>query len=470
MRYVKIGALALVVLLLGAAGFLIVSDRMGQPAPPDPASLIAKAGHYHARIERDNFGVPHISGPRDADVAFGLAFAHSEDDFATIQQVALAVRGQLAASEGPKAAVTDYLVHLFRVWETVNAKYESDIPPDLRRVLEAYADGVNYYAALHPDQVMRGLLPFTGKDVVAGFVFKLPFFYGLDHVLLKLTSPQGGAISNSGKSAFLWTDTPAAGRIERAWPWRPRARPMAPPGCWSIRTSPIPVRSPGMRRCSIAAKAGMWRADSFPGSPFMLHGHNQHLGWANTVNGPDLVDVYKLVINPANPNQYRLDGQWREFREERRCIRVKIWGPLIWTAHREVLWAEQGSGDEDRPWRLRHPLCRHGRRAAAAAIFPAQQGRQSRGMAGGHAPAGDPQHQLRLCRREGQYRLHLQWLVPGAEGRPGLAGHTARRPVRPDLAQLSAVRQGAADLESAVGLRLQFEQHAVPRHRARRTI
>jgi acyl-homoserine-lactone acylase len=42
----------------------------------------------------------------------------------------------------------------------------------------------------------------------------------------------------------------------------------------------------------------------FPGSPFMLHGHNQHLGWANTVNGPDLVDVYKLVINPANPNQY----------------------------------------------------------------------------------------------------------------------------------------------------------------------
>ena len=56
----------------------------------------------------------------------------------------------------------------------------------------------------------------------------------------------------------------------------------------------------------------------FPGSPFMLHGHNQHLGWANTVNGPDLVDVYKLVVNPANPNQYRLDGQWRDFREERR--------------------------------------------------------------------------------------------------------------------------------------------------------
>src|ERR1039457_5854533 len=209
MRYVKIGALALALILLGTVVFLIVSDRVGEPAPPDTASLIATAGQYHVRIQRDTFGVPHIVCPRDADVAFGMAFAHSEDDFATIQQVALAVRGQFAATEGPKAAVTDYLVRLFRVWETVNAKYESDLPPDLRQVLEAYADGVNYYAALHPDQVMRGLLPFTGKDVVAGFVFKLPFFYGLDHELLKLTSPErGGAISKGGKDAFLWTGTP----------------------------------------------------------------------------------------------------------------------------------------------------------------------------------------------------------------------------------------------------------------------
>ena len=148
MRYVKIGALALALILFTNCIFLIVSDRLGQPAPPDPASLIAKAGQYHVRIERDTFGVPHLIGPGDADVAFGMGFAHSEDDFTTIQQVALGVRGQLAATEGPKAAVTDYLVRLFRVWETVNAKYESDLPPDLRQVLEAYADGVNAFASL----------------------------------------------------------------------------------------------------------------------------------------------------------------------------------------------------------------------------------------------------------------------------------------------------------------------------------
>jgi hypothetical protein len=58
MRFVKIGALALALILIGTAAFLIVSDRLAQPAPPDPASLIAKAVQYHVRIECDHFGVP----------------------------------------------------------------------------------------------------------------------------------------------------------------------------------------------------------------------------------------------------------------------------------------------------------------------------------------------------------------------------------------------------------------------------
>ena len=345
MRYVKIGALALALILFSIVVFLIVSDRLGQPAPPDAASLIGKAGRYHARIERDNYGVPHIIGPRDADVAFGMGFAHSEDDFTTIQQIALGVRGQLAATDGPKGAVTDYLVRLFRVWETVDAKYESDLPPDLRQVLEAYADGVNYFAALHPGQVMRGLLPFTGKDVVAGFVFKLPFFYGLDDVLRKLTSPEnGGAISTTpkdGKDAFLLPDMllPIGSNAVAVGPAR-----SADGATRLLVNSHQPYTGPVSWYEAVLDSGEGWHVAGgfFPGSPFMLHGHNQHLGWANTVNEPHLVDVYKLVVNPANPNQYRLDGQWREFQKSDAKIRVKIWGPLVWTLHREVLYAEQG--------------------------------------------------------------------------------------------------------------------------------
>ncbi len=342
MRYLKNGAIALVLLLFAATAYLAISDRIAQPAPPDSASLTAKAAQYNARIQRDNFGVPHLSGPRDADVAFGLAYAHSEDDFATIQQVALATRGQLAATEGAKAAITDYLVRLFRVWETVDAKYETDLPPDLRRVLEAYADGVNYYAALHPSEVTRGLLPFTGKDVVAGFVFKLPFFYGLDHVLMQLNAPAAGQhVSQTSKDAFLITDKPL--------PVGSNAVAVAPSRSSDGATrllvnSHQPYTGPVSWYEAVLDSGEGWHVAGgfFPGSPFMLHGHNQHLGWANTVNSPDLVDVYKLTINPANPNQYKLDGQWRDFQKSDARLRVKIFGPVIWPAHRDVLYAEQG--------------------------------------------------------------------------------------------------------------------------------
>jgi len=80
----------------------------------------------------------------------------------------------------------------------------------------------------------------------------------------------------------------------------------------------------------------------FPGSPFMLHGHNAHLGWANTVNDPDLVDVYRLTLNPANKDQYRLDGQWRNFDQSDAALRIKLLGPLIVTVHKKVLWSAHG--------------------------------------------------------------------------------------------------------------------------------
>jgi acyl-homoserine-lactone acylase len=366
-RVLKIAGLTLGGLIAAMVIFLvavIVNDRLQQPAPPDPAVFVAKAKLYDVHIKRDTFGVPHVFGPRDADVAFGLAFVHSEDDFATLQQVALAARGQLAAHEGPKGAVADYLVHLLRVWETVNAKYESDLPADVRQVLEAYADGVNYYAALHPDQVMRGALPLTGKDIAAGFVFKTPFFFGLDRALLQLNSPEQGKDKNKGgsKTALLSAPSSLAASLSLSNTRQDAFLVTAdalPIGSNGVAVSPLrsadgatrllvnshqPYTGPVSWYEAVLESGQGWHVAGgfFPGSPFMLHGHNQHLGWANTVNDPDLIDVYKLTINPANPNQYQMDGQWRDFEKSDAKIRVKIWGPLIWTIHREVLYAAHG--------------------------------------------------------------------------------------------------------------------------------
>ena len=327
MRLLKYAAILVAVIILGLAG-VIVSDRLAQPSPPDPAALIAKASRYDVRIRRDTWGVPHILGKTDADVAFGLGFAHSEDDFATIQEVALATRGELAASEGLKGATTDYLVRLFRVWETVDARYEKDLPVDVRKVAEAYADGVNYYAALHPGQVSTGLLPLTGKDIVAGFVFKTPFFYGLDSMLRKLNTDTGGKpLPEIGSNSLAVGPRRSADGATRLLV--NSHQPYAGPVSWY----------------EVVLQSGEgWHVAGgvFPGAPVMLHGHNEHLGWANTVNAPDLADIYRLTINPANNNQYMLDRKWRDFQKTDAAIRVKLFGPLIWTFHRDVLYAAQG--------------------------------------------------------------------------------------------------------------------------------
>jgi penicillin amidase/acyl-homoserine-lactone acylase len=347
LRILRIAVLSIAGLTVGAVIFLLALDRLGQPAPPNLAALIDKARQYNVHIKRDTFGVPHVVGPRDADVAFGLGFAHSEDDFETLQQVALASRGQLAAVEGRNAAVADYLVHLLRVWETVDAKYETDLPADVRQVLEAYADGVNYYAALHPDEVIRGILPLTGKDIVAGFVFKTPFFYGLDKALLKLNGPEKTrntaslSLSKYGLDAFQVTADaiPLGSNGVAVSPAR-----SADGATRLLVNSHQPYAGPVSWYEAVLESGEGWHVAGgfFPGSPFMLHGHNEHLGWANTVNEPDLIDIYRLTINPANPNQYRLDGQWRDFERKDAKIRVKIWGPLIWPVHREVLYSAQG--------------------------------------------------------------------------------------------------------------------------------
>jgi penicillin amidase/acyl-homoserine-lactone acylase len=328
MRYVKVGVLALLGAIVLAVLAVIAGDRLSRPSAPDPATLIAKATRYRVRIVRDTFGVPHIFGHTDADVGFGIGFAHSEDDFATIQDVALATRGELAASEGVKAAPGDYLVHAMRVWETVDARYGRDLPSDVKRVLEAYADGVNYYAALHPDAVKSGFLPLTGKDIAAGFVFKTPFFYGLADTLKKLTADNGGKpalpVGSNGLAVAPFRSSDGATRL--------------------LVNSHQPYTGPVAWYEAVLQSDEGWHVAGgfFPGTPFMLHGHNAHLGWANTVNEPDLVDIYRLELNPADDNQYRLDGKWRDFQTRDAAIRVKIFGPLIWTVHRPVLFSVHG--------------------------------------------------------------------------------------------------------------------------------
>jgi penicillin amidase/acyl-homoserine-lactone acylase len=295
----------------------------------DPAVLLPRR-HYDVRILRDTWGVPHVFGRTDPDVAYGLAWAHAEDDFQTIQGALLAARGRLATALGREGAPNDYMVQLLRIGEVVDAGYERDLRPETRALCEAYAEGINHYAALHPDEAMPDLYPARGRDLIAGFVHKTPLFFGLDRVLRGLLEPApspGAPVTPTGSNTFAVAPRRSADGFTRLainshQPW-------AGPVAWY--------------EAHLHSETG-WDAVGglFPGVPLILHGHNRNLGWAHTVNRPDLIDVYALEMNPAHPSQYELDGAWRELEVRTAAIQVKVLGPLSWTAHREVLWSVYG--------------------------------------------------------------------------------------------------------------------------------
>src|SRR5512139_1548318 len=88
-------------LLLGTGiVFAVAALLVFWPVHEDLSPLKKLSAQYNVKILRDTYGVPHIFGHTDKDAAYGLAYAHSEDDFLTVQQVLLAARGQLATVYG----------------------------------------------------------------------------------------------------------------------------------------------------------------------------------------------------------------------------------------------------------------------------------------------------------------------------------------------------------------------------------
>lgn len=94
----------------------------------------------------------------------------------------------------------------------------------------------------------------------------------------------------------------------------------------------------------------------FPGVPCIVHGHNRNLGWAFTVDSPDLIDIYALEMNPDNPNEYLFDGRWRELEVKQVPVKVKITGRLLITVKREALWCVYGPAirNGDRVYAVRY--------------------------------------------------------------------------------------------------------------------
>jgi penicillin amidase/acyl-homoserine-lactone acylase len=297
--------------------------------------------NYNVTIYRDTWGVPHIFGNKDGDTAYGLAYAHAEDDFKTIQDIMLALKGRLALEYGKDAAPNDYMVKLLKIWQVVEDRYSKDISKEVQDICEAYADGLNHYALLHPNEVIRGMFPIDGKDVVAGFVHRTPLMFGLDKVLgqLVINEDPNIALNNKLKIENPFDNTLLGSNVIAVSPSRSADQftrlainshqPWTGPVAWY--------------EAHLHSEEG-WNVNGglFPGSPVVLVGHNKNLGWSHTVNSPDLIDVYELEINPENKNKYFFEGEWKDLQVSKISIPVKLIGPFSWTFHREALRSIHG--------------------------------------------------------------------------------------------------------------------------------
>jgi acyl-homoserine-lactone acylase len=295
--------------LLAAIAFLRrrLHHRVAKPS----AALLEQA--KRVRILRDEFGVPHVFGKTDADAAFGLAYAQAEDDWPTIQEVSAASTGRLSLLRlTPTALVADYLAGLLGVREQVEEQWPR-FEPRTRALLDAYANGLNLYAALHQGEADARLLPFSGKDVAAGFVYKMPLLLGLPELLRALRSqaPRAGEIlirggSSDGSNAHALSPFRTAEGVTRLninshQPWEG-------PVAWY--------------EAQVASEEG-WNMTGglFPGSPVVLHGFNDKLGWAHTVNTPATIDAYDLQVQDG---KQRLDGAWVPLREHKLTLQVDL--------------------------------------------------------------------------------------------------------------------------------------------------
>lgn len=284
----------------------------------------AQVNPDEVQIARDQWGVPHIFAKTDPGVAYGLAWAHAEDDFKTIQQTALAGKGMLGKYLGKQGAPVDYVVGLLKTRETAIEKL-STLSPDFQALAQGYIDGLNAYAKTHPEEVLiKKSFPLTMEDYLSSILLSLSVISGADDVISSIVS---GEIEKSkapkGSNAFAiasWKTTDGSAFLNIN-----SHQPLEGPVAWY--------------EAHLNSEEG-WNmlGGLFPGGCVIFHGTNENLGWAHTVNHQDKIDVYRLE---TKGKKYRIDGEWKKLQQQRIKLKVKL-GFLTLPIGKKAYWSIYG--------------------------------------------------------------------------------------------------------------------------------
>jgi len=123
-------------------------------------------------ITRDDWGIAHIHGRSDADAVFGMIYAQCEDDFNRVETNYLNSMGRLAEAEGESKVIQDLRMKMFINPLAMKAQYK-DSPAWLRKLMDAWADGLNFYLATHKDvkpRVIRRFEPWMALSFTEGSI------------------------------------------------------------------------------------------------------------------------------------------------------------------------------------------------------------------------------------------------------------------------------------------------------------
>ncbi len=289
-----------------------------------PSAEVARweARAANVTIIRDDFGVPHIYAPTDADAIFGLMYAQAEDDFPRIETNFLNSQGRLAEAEGEQAIWRDLRMKLFIDPVRMQALY-AESPDWLRALMDGWADGLNYYLHTHPEVTPRVLTRFEpwmaltfsegsiGGDIERVNLRELEAFYG---------NPAGRAIAAASPAV-----TQAASALVLPDPER------EPVGSNGIAIAPKNTRDGNAlllinphtsfffrHEAHIVSDEGLNAYGALTwGQFFVYQGFNETAGWMHTSSSVDNIDEFLETIVERDGALYYVHGEEQRAVESR---------------------------------------------------------------------------------------------------------------------------------------------------------
>ncbi len=286
--------------------------------------------YAEVQIARDAWGVAHIKAKTDADVIYGLAWAQCEDDFVTLQEQMLASKGLLGEIKGKEGLIIDFAVKFMGLRESVNEKYKAEVTGQYKVLLTSFVNAVNTYAALHPDELLLSdAFPVTEQDLLVGYQLGLVDISGAGADLQKiLESKLTGVLDQDiqkGSNAIA-----ISGRKTDSGNTFLAINSHQPMEGWYSWYEAHLHSDEGLNIIG----------GTFPGGFMIFHGANEHLGWAQTVNRPDLSDVYQLTMHEKKELHYRYDGEWLKLKKKKYWSWMKLFSivkvPISRTVYESV--------------------------------------------------------------------------------------------------------------------------------------